>query len=289
MGRTTRTGSSPGWVADWGSVARNSGRQIDFDKLGLAYEGVKHTIKAAADAAIGAVAITVDALPVALPIDTILNFGEWAQVTVTINDASISAGDTSITVVALPGPIPSGARLNFSGGTNAQVVEVNGDHAAGATTLTVLPLDGTIANSQTAVFEGGTIQARLTASAAKGATSITVDDLQFKVLDNAEAIFAVDGSKVVKSGTIMAELSTGKIIPRKSVTGAETAIGFLVGDAEENAPQDTLSGFGLIIGGVVYEDLLPDRDESAFATWITELKTAGPGLRLETYSDDRAS
>lgn len=289
MGRVTKTGSSPGFVADWGSVARNSGRQIDWTRLGLSYEGTRYTVKAAAAAAIGAVAITVDPLPVALPLGTILNFGEHPQVTVTINDGSISAGDTSITVTALPGAIPSGARLNFSGGTNAQLVEVNGDHAAGATTLTVLPVDGTIANSATAVFEGGTIQARLTAPAAKGATSLTVDDLQFVVADDAEAIYSPGGSKVIKSGTVMAELSSGKIIPRKAVTGSETAIGFLVGDAEEDAKQDALSGFGLIIGGVVYEDLLPDRDESGFATWIGEIRTAGSQLRLETYSDSRAS
>lgn len=289
MGRVTKTGSSPGFVADWGSVARNSGRQIDFTKLGPDYEGTRYTVKAAALAAAGATSITVDALPVALPLGTILNFGNYAPVTVTINDGSISAGDTSITIVALPGPIPGGTRLNFSGGTNAQVVELNGDHAAGVTTLTVLPVDGTIANAATALFPGGTIQARLTAAAAKAATSITVDELQFKVADDAEAIFAADGSKIVKSGTIMAELSTGKIIPRKAVTGSETAIGFLVGDAEENGKQDALSGFGLIVGGIVYKELLPDRSESGFATWVGEINTAGPGVRLETYSDNRAS
>lgn len=286
MGRTTKTGSSPGFVADWGSVARNSGRQIDWTKLGLFFEGQRYTVKASADAAPGAVSISVDALPVALPLDTILNFGGYDQVTVTLS-AQANAAATSLAVTALSGPIPSGTILNFTGA--GEFALTTADAAAGATSITVEALDAQIESADTAVFEGGTIQARLTAAAAKAATSITVDDLQFKVADNAEAYYSPEGSKVIKSGTIMAELSGGKIIPRKAVTASETAIGFLVGDAEENAKQDSLSGFGLIIGGVIYEDLLPDRDESGFATWITELKTAGPGLRLETYSDSRAS
>ena len=46
MARTTITGSSPGFVADWNSVQRNDGRQIDFSKLGPDYEGNKYTVKA---------------------------------------------------------------------------------------------------------------------------------------------------------------------------------------------------------------------------------------------------
>lgn len=286
MGRTTKTGSSPGFVADWGSVARNGGRQIDWTKVGPAYEGQRYTVKASADAAIGAVAISVDALPVALPLDTILNFGSYAQVTVTLS-AQANAAATSLAVNALSGPIPAGTVLNFTGA--GEFALTTADAAAGATSISVEALDAQIESADTATYEGGTIQARLTASAAKGATSLTVDDLQFLVPNDAEAIYSPGGSKVIKSATIMAELSGGKVIPRKAVTGSETAIGFLVGDVEEDALQDALSGHGLIIGGVVYEDLLPDRDESGFATWITEIKTAGPGLRLETYSDSRAS
>jgi hypothetical protein len=288
MGRTTKTGSSPGFVADWGSIARNGGRQIDFTKIGAAFEGTRYTIKAAATAAIGAVSITVDALPVALPLGTILNFGEFAQVLVTVNDADVNATETAITVVALPGPLPAGAILQFSG-SGAGFAKLTAAALAGATSITVEALPEDIDNGATATFEGGTIQARLTAAAAKAATAITVDDLQFAVPDNAEAIYSPSGALVIKSGTIMAELSGGKIIPRSAVTGGETAIGFLVGDAEDGALQDALSGYGLIVGGVVYGELLPDRNESGFATWIAEINTAGPGLRLETYSDNRAS
>lgn len=288
MPRVTKTGSSPGWVADWGSVQRNSGRQIDFSNAGEDFGVPQYTIKAGADAAIGAVSITVDALPIALPKDTILNFGEWEQVLVTVNDADVNAGETAITVAALPGPLPAGAILQFSGG-GAGFAKLTADALAGATSITVEALAEDIDNAATATFEGGTIQARLTASAAKGATSITVDDLQFKVVDDAEAVYSPGGTPTIKSGTIMAELSSGKIIPRKSVTGAETAIGFLVGDAEEDARQDSLSGFGLIVGGVVYEDLLPDRDEDDFADWVDEIRDTGASVVLETYSDDRAS
>jgi hypothetical protein len=288
--RTTITGSAPGFVADHAALVRlGNGRQIDFSKLDDSFRQGEQSISVNGAVAAGAVSITVDALPVDLPIGTILDFGHLAPVTVTVNDASISAGDTAITIVALPGPIPGGTRLNFGGGTNAQVVEVNGDHAAGATTLNVLPLDGTIANSQTALFPGGTKQARLTAAALKGGTTLAVDELQFAIADNATAVYGGTGSKVIKAGTIMAELSSGKVIPRSAVTGAETAVGFLASDAQENAKEAALTGYGVYCGGTFYKELLPDHANASFDTWITEIKTAGPGLRLETYSDSRAS
>lgn len=81
-------------------------------------------------------------------------FNKTDAVTVTVNDASVAAGDTSITVEALSGPIPAGATLDFSGGTNAQIAKLSAAAAAGATTLTVYPLDGTIADDSVATYEG---------------------------------------------------------------------------------------------------------------------------------------
>jgi hypothetical protein len=90
-----------------------------------------------------------------------LDAAQWSaqdSVLVTVNDASIAAGDTAVTVTALPGPLPAGAYLDFSGGTNAQVARTSIAHAAGATTLTVYPLDGTIANGSTATWAGTKIK-----------------------------------------------------------------------------------------------------------------------------------
>src|SRR6476661_3479644 len=152
-------------IANIYSIIEGLGCRIDWSKITDAYLPGVQTVQLNGAAAIGATSLTVDALPVTLPLGTILNFGTLAPVTVTLADASVSAGDTSITVAALSGPIPAGTRLNFTGGTNAQLAELSAAAIAGATTLTVLPLDGTIANTQTATYYGGTQQARVTSEA----------------------------------------------------------------------------------------------------------------------------
>lgn len=187
-------------------------------------------VTASATANAGATSISVDALSGAIPSGTILNFGSYAPVTVTVNDGSVSAGDTTLTVTALSGPIPAGTFLDFSGGTNAQVVRLSADAAAAATSLTVYPLDGTIANTQTATFPGGTIQARLTAAAAAAATSLTVDELQFAVADDATATYAGSGSakKTIKAGTLLGR------------TFAERDAGTGFGPADVTTPDDEI-------------------------------------------------
>lgn len=211
MGRTNTTGSSPGFVADWGSIARNTGRLIDWDKVPESYRSTAFFVTLTANAAAAATSLAVAALPKAVRAGQLLFFGETGEVARVTADAAAAA--TSLTVEALPSAIESGDKATI----------------------------------------GGT------------------------------------GARVVKSGKIMAELASGKIIPRDAVTGAETSTGFMVGDCEEGAHQDALSGYGLIVGGVLYRELLPDRGHASFNTWVGEINTAGPGVRLETYSDSRAA
>jgi hypothetical protein len=258
-----------------------------------AYRATSKTITAAATAAAGATSLTVEALPVKVKAGTILNFGTLAPVTVTLNDGSVAAGDTSITVTALSGPIPAGTYLDFSGGTNAQVARVNTAAVAGATSLTVYPLDGTIANSSTATFPGGTIQARVTANAAAGATSLTVDELQFLIADDSTATLEGTDDYSIPAGTVMAELSSGKVIPRAIIPGSETAIGLLETEASYLDRAAALSGYGIIVGGLVYENLLPDANGGSTinSTYKTELQTAGvgTGFGFATYADNSGS
>lgn len=103
MSTTTNSpAGSPSFVVDPGSVVRNSGRQVDWTKVG---ENRRRTagqiVKLSAAASAAATSITVDALAAALANGTVLNFtgtNKFAQV----NDASALAGDTSVTVLALP-------------------------------------------------------------------------------------------------------------------------------------------------------------------------------------------
>lgn len=99
------------------------------------------------------------------------------------------------------------------------------------------------------------------------------------------------GKKVVEAGTIMAELSGGQVIPRLDVSGKEKAVGILESTAVEDEPSAALSGYGLIIGGVIYKNLLAETDETNFATWLAELNDTGvsTGFAWLTYADGRES
>jgi len=281
------SGSTPGFIADHDSVVRNTGRQIDWSRIPDSYRLSVAKAKANGAAASGATSITVDALPQDVPAGTRLEFGSAvANVTVTTSGVA-AAGATAIPVNALSGPIPSGTLLDFTGA--GEIALTTADAAAGATSLTVEALDAQIESGDTATYTGGSRLAVTTAPAAKGATSLTVDELPFAVPDNAEAVLPGTGAKTVRASTIMAELSSGKVIPRALVTGSETAVSFQATDAVEGAREEALSGCGQIIGGVVYKELLVDRDHADFNAWIAEINTAGPGVRLETYSDSSAS
>lgn len=294
MGRTVVYGSRVSFAADQGSLVRDNGRQVDWNYIPDSYRSSVETVKLGAAAAAGATSLTTDALPIKVQAGTILNFGTYAPVTVTLADASVAAGDTAITVAALSGPIPAGTVLDFSAGTNAQLAKLSADAAAAATSLTVYPLDGTIANTQTALFPGGTLQARVTANAAAGATSLTVDELQFAIPDDAEATIGGSGDRVIPSGTVMCKLSSGKVVPRANRPASETSYSLLETDAVENDRAAALTGYGQIIGGAVYENLLPEASGSPAvisSTYKTELQTAGvgTGFAFLQYADDSGS
>lgn len=208
MGWNTNYASSPIFVADWNSIDRNTGRQVDWSEVPDSYRaGVSYTITATEVAAAAAVEITVAALPVALPVGTLLNF--------------LGAGE---------------------------VAELSAPAAVGATTLTVLALDAAIEDNDTATY--------------------TVSQ---------------SGDKVIKAGTAMSQLTNGKIVPRVVSTGAGAigAIGLLETAAQENSKTDSLSGYGVIVGGVIYETLLPE----VITSYKTELETNGMSWVWAVYAD----
>jgi len=198
----------PSFVADPESIDRNTGRQIDWTRIPNTYKaGTSYTVKANGAALAAATSITVDALPIALPTGTVLDFA--------------GAGEF----------------------------------------------------------------ATLTAPAASGATSITVEALDAAIEDNDEATYLVSASndKVIPGGTSMAELSSGKVVPRVARPGSEAAIGILWSTATENGVTDALTGYAIIVGGVIYETLLPE----TITSYKTELETNGTSWVWETYSDSR--
>lgn len=102
---------------------------------------------------------------------------------------------------------------------------------------------------------------------------------------------AATGKKVLPAGTVVGELlGGGKISPR--VVTTNPAVGILATTAIEDDRSAALSGYGMLVGGVLYEALLPDSSGSPkelAAAVKTELDTARCTFKYERYEDNRAS
>jgi hypothetical protein len=287
--RTTQHTSTPAFVVDRDHVVRDTGHQIDWDVLGNNFVSDPQTVKLNGAAARGAVALTVDPLPISLDVGDVLNFGVLEQVVVTAGAALANA--TTLPVTALTGPIPSGTVLDFGG---AKFARTTADAAAGATSIPVSALPTALAGAETATFEGGEVVAYVDAHAAKGATSVTVEDLQYTIADDSTAIVpgfeTGDGEtmtgKHLKAGTIVDLLSNGKVVPSSLGTSGVTAFGILLTNADEFSETDAATGYGIAISGSFYDNLLPDANNAGLATWKTELLARGGFWMFQTYADN---
>lgn len=96
-----------------------------------------------------------------------------------------------------------------------------------------------------------------------------------------------EGKKVLPAGKIMAEMSGGKIVARSNIPGAQTAIGILASNAVEGAPHNAASGFGLLVGGVFYINLMPDKAHADLDDMQAELAAVG-NFVWRTYADNRS-
>ncbi len=172
----------------------------------------------------------------------------------------------------------------YKAGTS-YIVKANGAAAAAATSITVDALPIALPIGTVLDFAGAGEFATLTAPAAAGDTTLTVEALDAGIEDNDEATYLVSASndKVIPAGTVMAELASGKVVPRVARPGAEAAIGILWSTATENSLTDALTGYAIIVGGVIYETLLPE----TITSYKTELETNGTSWVWETYSDNR--
>ena len=102
---------------------------------------------------------------------------------------------------------------------------------------------------------------------------------------------ATTGKKVLPAGTVVGELlGTGKVSPR--VVTTNPAMGFLLQTAVEDSPAAASSGVGVMLGGPVYEALLPDASGTPrvlAAAIKTELAAAvtSTGFSFHVYEDLR--
>lgn len=173
------------------------------------------------------------------------------SVAVVVGAAGAALNATSVPVAALSGPIPAGVTIDF----------------------------------------GGAKFARLTAAAVQGAVTLTVAAIPTALVSTDTGYYWTPGSrKILRAGTAMGELlGAGKISPRVVTTNPATCL--LATDAREDDPTAALSGYGVIKGGIVYENLLPDATggpPAALAAAVkTELQTAGvgTGFGFVVYAD----
>lgn len=279
------------------AILPGQGGPIDWARVSSFFDKGKYTVKLAAAALKGAVGLTVDALPHAVKHDTILDFGEEESVSVVIAAGGEAIGQTVLSVDALTGPIPNGTQLNFGAGENLVVLDAAA--AEGATTITIRDaLTIALEAGDTATYQGGRKLAKVTEDAEEGDTALVVEPLQFAIADDTESLADQTGSsdgKRIPQGTVMARSNdNGLLIPRRDgvVGDGETSIGFLVSDADEKSQTDSLSGYGIVVGGTpIYENLLPDADGSGnlSATYKTELKNDVYNFIYLDWEDSRVS
>lgn len=289
MNRTNQGPRNFGPFFNQAQAPVGQGGQIDWTAVGESfYLRGKFTVKLNGAVSKGATSLTVDALGYPVAKGTVLDFGEEETVVVTINGTE-AQGQTSLSVDALTGPVPNGTVLDFGTGKQAKMTAAA---AEGATSITVEALDTALADNDAATYQGGRKLAKVKADAVAGATTLTVEKLQFAIADDAEATSDYTGSgdkRMIPAGTVMARLTSGKLIPRRDVTGSEEACGLLASDADEKSQFDAKSGYGLVVGGTVYENLMPDADDSGnlAAGYKTELAANTLGFLFFDYEDSR--
>lgn len=96
------------------------------------------------------------------------------------------------------------------------------------------------------------------------------------------------GKKVLLAGTPMGTLlGSGQMSPRAANTNP--AVGLLATNAVEDEPHAALSGYGLIVGGVIYENFIPGAVANELDSDVKdELAANGTGFTWRLYADDRA-
>jgi hypothetical protein len=144
-------------------------------------------------------------------------------------------------------------------------VVLSGVHSAGATLLHL---------------EGGLTHA----------SAISVQATPQTLEDGDTATKAGSGKKTIPAGTAMVGADTNDpLVPRGNGT-AGTADCLLATTAVEDEPHAAMTGYGVILGGVVYENRLPDAAANGtLATAIkTELAAATKGFVYRIYEDSRA-
>ena len=278
----------PRFAVNPASLVWDEGHLINWAFLDEKYQEDKVTIKLSAAASVNDTSISVDALAVDIPKGVALQFGAWnagdTKEFVYTTDKSL-AGDTSIAVTAIPTALEDNDEAYWSPGRIGKIlragtiVTIEGGYIIPRALATVSTLTATtnVTNAQPIALNNFTAHGFLTGDVVR--TSGVTTNL------GANGIFVFDKVSA-DAGTLRNSTGTGASGGTLSVVRA--AIGVLGTDARENDWSSAKSGHGLIIGGLLYRDLLPEYAETNYATWEEELVyTRGGtlGFAFRDYAD----
>lgn len=311
MRRTSQTLTRPPAVVDSRTLVSAPGRQIDWDKVPAQYAAtsVKVTVDGVNSA--DATTLNVTALPAALPQGAVIGFGSKKFARLTL---PALAGAVALTVEALPVAF-AGAEVGYYQGTGKKFVppltvmaEVSGGKivprslaSAGTATSAVKASGANTGNGTmgaitiTGTPQPGVYRLRITRVAANAGDFVITDPngatlgygavaaafsgggLAFTLADGSTDFAIGDGFDIT---VVLTGLTTG-------------AIGLIETGANEDSDTDALTGYGLLIGGVFYENMLPDASGSPKvlpSAYKAELQTVGvgTGFSWQTYADNRS-
>lgn len=289
--RVTNPMSKPPFIVDQNSIDRDTGRQIDWDALDSRYDYGAAAVVLTESVDFGETAITVEPLTKALKVGDLLDFGDRDAFVVTLS-GNEAIGQTDIGVVALPGPLRAGTILKFGAG---EFLEVAADAAAGATSITSVALEVAIESGDTATVPAIRQVLRVAAAAVVGAEAITVDGADVPIESGDVAYYggtigATGSGKFIPAGTVMDLQADGQIVPSAMESAGLTAYCILATNADEDSRTDSMSGYGVITAGSLYENLLPEADGETpsviNSTWKTELRARGGAWQFHQYGDN---
>jgi len=120
--------------------------------------------------------------------------------------------------------------------------------------------------------------------------------IKWSAVDADDYTESATGKKRIPAGTVVSEFADGSVAPYGSTDATAspdetptTAIGLLASEANEDSLAEAASGYGIITGGVVWENLLPDATAGSLAGGTkTALTNGGAEFKYYQYEDDRA-
>lgn len=307
--RTEFNGTRPAFLFG-NKYVQSTGRQVDWDQIPDSYRQGAVKVTAGANASQNATTMTLNfALGAVLAKGTVLDFGGGKFARLAQAVTGTGANLASIAVDSLVTAI-SNADVAYYGGSGPKFI-------AAGTIMATLSSGKVVPDSlATRVYDAAatakgtnTGNGVLTLATPKTVSGVMVGTYRVVFVEPASNL----GTFVVEdpNGTVIGEGVVGTAFSNHvAFTIADGSTDFVAGDsftiavtqtdgancagliiteATQGSLTDAATGYGMVIGGVVFENLLPDAVSGVItATQKARLAAIGQGFTYETYVDTRA-